>query len=174
MIASTRATDRICAAAVMAEARSLDLLRHRIFRLQPEHGHSLEPHGKFLAAVWARASRQQWLGAAMVNSPAMLHALLPGPSVSFVASVLSPRLQTILISQFSSPCRQFFLHLIFSSLSSVSVSASGAFWLIYPSCALLLGWAIFAALGKGWRRSHAIRIESGWFSLRRFEPGGDL
>ena len=43
----------------MAEARNLDLLQHRISRLQPGLARPLELHGELLAAAWARAWPRQ-------------------------------------------------------------------------------------------------------------------
>ena len=84
----------------MAEARSLDLLRHRISRLQPAPVRQLELHGELLAAAWERAWPRQ------LPAPVTLFLLprcaLPREVPAFwVASVFPPLLAPLWLSQFS-------------------------------------------------------------------------
>ena len=109
----------------MAEARSLDLLQHRISRLQPGPARPPELHGELLAAAWARAWPRQ------LPAPVAVFLLprcaLPCEVPAFlVASVFPPLLAPLWLSQFSWIFARFLSRPISFSQLSVWVWACGA------------------------------------------------
>ena len=108
----------------MAEARNLDLLQHRISRLQPGPARLLE-HGELLAAAWARAWPRQL--PAPVAAFLLPRCALPCEVPAFlVASVFPPLLAPLWLSQFSWIFARFASRPISFSQFSVWVWACGA------------------------------------------------
>ena len=107
----------------MAEAHNLDLLQHRISRLQPGPARPLELHGELLAAAWAWP-RQLPAPVAVFLLP---HCALPCEVPAFlVASVFPPLLAPLWLSQFSWIFARFLSRPISFSQPSVWVWACGA------------------------------------------------
>ena len=107
----------------MAEAHNLDLLQHRISRLQPGPARPLELHGELLAAAWAWP-RQLPAPVAVFLLP---HCALPCEAPAFlVASVFPPLLAPLWLSQFSWIFARFLSRPISFSQPSVWVWACGA------------------------------------------------
>src|SRR5213080_1987425 len=102
----------------MAEAHNLDLLQHRISRLQPGPARPLELHGELLAAAWARAWPRQ-LPAPVAVFLLPRYALPCEVPAFLVASVFPLLLAPLWLSKFSWIFARFLSRPISFSLFSV-------------------------------------------------------
>src|SRR5438552_15454732 len=108
----------------MAEAHNLDLLQHRISRLQPGPARPLELHEKLLAAAWARAwPRQLPAPVAVFLLPRC--ALPCEVPASLVSSVFPQLLAPLWLSQLSWIFARFPSSPMSLSQPSVRASACG-------------------------------------------------